>query len=110
TINGGVVMPSWYDVVSFDDPPQRECEADVRESATQIHMLIERELQRGVAASDIALVGFSQGGAMALHVGTRTHHRLAGVAVLSGYMLLPDHFEAEHQAANAGVPTLLCPG
>ncbi len=110
TINGGMVMPAWYDIVSLDDPPKRESEVDVRESARQIHALIDRELERGVSARDIALIGFSQGGAMALHVSTMTSHRLAGVAVLSGYMLLPDHFEAEHQRANHDMPVLFCHG
>ena len=33
--------------------------------------MIRREIERGVPSDKIVLVGFSQGGAMALHVGLR---------------------------------------
>lgn len=110
TINGGVAMPSWYDILSFADPPLREHEPDVRESAREIEALIEREHARGVAYEDIVLAGFSQGGAMALHVGTRFEHELAGVLVLSGYLLLPDRLQAEQSAANRATPILMAHG
>jgi phospholipase/carboxylesterase len=110
TINQGMRMPAWYDILSFDDPPLREKEADVRESAGAIALLIEREHERGVPYSSIVLAGFSQGGAMALHAGLRAQQTLAGVIVLSGYLLLPDRFEAERSAASAKTPFLFCHG
>lgn len=110
TINGGMRMPAWYDTLSFDDPPLREDETTVRESARLIDELLRRELERGVAANHIVLMGFSQGGAMALHVGSRFDQSLAGIAVLSGYLLLPDRFEAERHAQNRDTKVLLCHG
>src|SRR5688572_13932222 len=87
TINQGMRMPAWYDILSFDDPPLREEESHVREVATDVVALIDRERARGVAAEHIVLAGFSQGGAVALHVGLRSERKLAGVMVLSGYLL-----------------------
>lgn len=110
TINQGMPMPAWYDILSFDDPPLREKEADVRESARELSRLIEREHARGVPPSSILLAGFSQGGAMALHAGLRTEQPLAGVIVLSGYLVLPDHFELERTAASGQTPFLFCHG
>jgi len=110
TINQGMRMPAWYDIVSFDDPPLRENEADVREAAGELSRLIEREHERGVPYSSIVLAGFSQGGAMALHGGLRTEQALAGVIVLSGYLVLPDHFEVERTAASGQTPFLFCHG
>jgi phospholipase/carboxylesterase len=110
TINQGMRMPAWYDILSFDDPPLREKEADVRESAGELSRLIEREHARGVPHSSILLAGFSQGGAMALHAGLRTEQALAGVVVLSGYLVLPDCFEAERSAASEQTPFLFCHG
>ncbi|MEY4545036.1 MAG: hypothetical protein RL685_1231 [Pseudomonadota bacterium] len=110
TINQGMRMPAWYDILSFDDPPLREEESHVREVSTQILALIERERARGVAAEKIVLAGFSQGGAVALHVGLRSERKLAGVMVLSGYLLLPDTLEAERQPGGRQTPFLFCHG
>lgn len=110
TINGGMVMPAWYDILTFDDPPLREEESSVRKSATSVVALIEREIAKGVPAAKIVLMGFSQGAAMALHTGSRFPERLAGIAVLSGYLLLPNQFETERSPANADTPILFCHG
>ncbi len=107
TINAGMPMTSWYDILSFDDPPLRESEADVRESATAVTQIIDRELARGVPSHRIVLAGFSQGGAMALHIGVRETRPLAGLLVLSGYMLLPHTFEAERSPANNRTPIFI---
>ncbi|HKO91575.1 MAG TPA: alpha/beta fold hydrolase [Polyangiaceae bacterium] len=110
TINQGMRMPSWYDILSFDDPPLREEEADVRATAIQIRELIDREVARGVRPDKIVLAGFSQGGAVALHVGLRSERRLAGVMVLSGYLLMPDTLEDEKQPEARLTPFLFCHG
>lgn len=110
TINHGMPMPGWYDILSFSDPPLREREADVRESAREISALIERERARGVPYERIALAGFSQGGAMALHVGLRCEERLAGVLVLSGYLVLPGEFERERTPQSQQTPFFFCHG
>jgi phospholipase/carboxylesterase len=110
TINGGMRMPAWYDILTFSDPPLREHEPDVREAEREIVALIERERARGVPPSQIVLAGFSQGGAMALHTGLRTREPLAGVLVLSAYLLLPQHFEAERTPASQTAPVLFAHG
>lgn len=110
TINGGMAMPAWYDILSFDNPPLRESEADVRRSTEQIAQLIDREIARGVASHDIVLAGFSQGGAMALHAGLREARPLAGVMVLSGYMVLPNSFAEERSPNNSTTPVFMAHG
>jgi phospholipase/carboxylesterase len=110
TINGGMVMPAWYDILSFSDPPLREDEPSVREAALQVTALIEREIARGVPANRIVLAGFSQGGAMALHVGARYPEALGGIMVLSAYLLLPQALDAERHASNSATPLLFCHG
>jgi phospholipase/carboxylesterase len=109
TINGGCVMRAWYDVVS-DRGMRREVEADVRESERAIEALIARERSRGVAAARIALAGFSQGGAMALHTGLRHPERLAGLLALSCFLPLGDTLAAEASPANRDVPILMIHG
>jgi len=110
TINGGYVMPSWYDILTLERQPDRESEPDIRRSAVLVEALIEREKERGVPAERIVLAGFSQGAAMALHVGLRHGETLAGLLILSGYRVIPDAYAAERSEANLRTPILICHG
>jgi phospholipase/carboxylesterase len=110
TLSHGMRLPAWYDILSLAGGLPKEDEAHLRESALEIEQLMAREHERGVAHEHIVLAGFSQGGAMALHSGLRADLALGGVMVLSGYLLLPDHFEAERTAASRQTPFLFCHG
>jgi len=103
TINQGHVMRAWYDIRALAGA-RREDEAGVRQSARQIEALIERERQRGVEPGRIVMAGFSQGGAMALHVGLRYPARLAGILALSCFVPLAATLADEASAANRDVP------
>lgn len=103
TVNQGHVMRAWYDIRALAGV-RREDETGVRQSAQQVEALIERERQRGIAPGQLVLAGFSQGGAMALHVGLRYPERLAGVLALSCYLPLAATLAAEASPANRAVP------
>ena len=109
TINGGMVMRAWYDVLGLGGE-RREDAAGVRASEQRIVALIDRERARGVAPSQIVLAGFSQGGAMALHPGLRHPERLAGIMALSCFLPLADTLEAEASPANREVPVFMAHG
>ena len=109
TINGGMVMRAWYDVVDAGSA-RREVEAGVRESQRRIEALIERERGRGTPSAAIVLAGFSQGGAMALHTGLRQPERLAGIMALSCFLPLADTLSAEASAANRQTPIFMAHG
>src|ERR1700733_1552201 len=94
TINGGMSMRAWYDIVGFDRHAAQD-ESGIRASAAAIDALIRRENERGVPTERIVLAGFSQGGAMALFTGTRYPQTLAGIIGLSCYLLLGSTFAAE---------------
>lgn len=90
TINGGMRMRSWYDIVSFDLAGRADSKG-VDESVARVEALIDREVARGVPASRIVLAGFSQGGAVTLAAGLRRTEALAGLVALSTYLPLgPD--------------------
>lgn len=112
TINNGYVMRAWYDV-SFGDLEGRSRKADekgVRESQAEIGRLIARENSRGIAAANIVLAGFSQGGAVALQSGLRYPERLAGVMALSTYLPLAESFAQEAAPANAKTSLFMAHG
>ena len=110
TINGGYVMPAWYDILGLDSHQQREDEAGLRASQALVETLIAKEKARGVTARRIVLAGFSQGCAMTMMTGLRHAERLAGLVGLSGYLPLAAKAEAERHAANRDVPIFLAHG
>jgi phospholipase/carboxylesterase len=109
TINAGMVMRAWYDVLSLGTV-RREDEHGIRDSAGRIEALIAREGARGIAARRVVLAGFSQGGAMAIHTGLRHRERLAGILALSCYLPLADTLAAEASPANRDVPIFMAHG
>ena len=109
TINGGYVMRAWYDILGTD-LAKREDEAGLRQSMSSVQALIERERERGLPASRIVLMGFSQGCAMVLLAGLRHGERLAGLVGLSGYLPLAATTAVERNAANNDVPIFLAHG
>ncbi|MCC9000349.1 MAG: alpha/beta fold hydrolase [Candidatus Contendobacter sp.] len=109
TVNGGMRMRAWYDVLTVD-LPRREDPDGVYDSERAIVALLEREKQRGVPAERIVLAGFSQGGAMALHTGLRYPERLAGILALSCYIPLADRLNAERRLANQHTPLFIAHG
>ena len=85
TINGGMRMRAWYDIVEADLRNRADLHG-VRASVAQVEALLARESERGVPASRTLLAGFSQGGAVALSAGLARTEPLAGLVALSTYL------------------------
>jgi len=103
TVNGGVPMRAWYDIVAFD-AAARQDEAGIRASIAEVEALIARERERGVPSERTFLAGFSQGGAIALAAGLCHADRLAGIVALSTYLPIASTLATERSAANAATP------
>jgi len=70
--------------------------AGVRVSAPALNAFIDQQLAiYGLAADRLALVGFSQGTMMALHVGPRRDEPIAGIVGYSGMLADPAALDAE---------------
>lgn len=85
TINGGYIMPAWYDILEMD-VERKVDEAQLVASAESVRHLIDREVERGIPGSKIVLAGFSQGGAVAYHCALTYQQPLAGLLALSTYL------------------------
>jgi phospholipase/carboxylesterase len=109
TINNGYQMRAWYDIIGID---RRSAEdfLGIAASAEAIGELIKAENQRGVATQRIAIAGFSQGGAMALHIGTRHPETLAGIIALSCYLPRSSELATARMAANQATPIFMAHG
>jgi phospholipase/carboxylesterase len=74
---------SWY---PLDDDPGRAIER----SRKLLFEMLDQVRGGGFAAEKIVVFGFSQGSLMAIEVGARYPHRLAGIVGVSGYVHEPD--------------------
>jgi len=106
TINGGLLMPAWFDVRSQDFGADIDAPG-IRASVVQVEGLIAREKERGVPAGRILLAGFSQGGVIALCTALRHPERLAGVLGLSTFLPAEALIEGDLSSANAGLPVFM---
>lgn len=109
TLNGGYVMPAWYDLADADFAARADI-AGMRASRERVEHLVARELDRGIAPERIVLGGFSQGGATALYTALRHGRRLAGVAALSAYLVDPEALDVEAADANRDLPVFMAHG
>ncbi|MDP5054607.1 MAG: alpha/beta hydrolase [Congregibacter sp.] len=107
TINNGYVMPAWYDITAIDI----ERKVDVTQlidSAEKIRLLIDREIESGIASDRIVLAGFSQGGAVVYQTALTYMFPLAGLLCLSTYFATKDTITPN--SANKRIPIKICHG
>jgi phospholipase/carboxylesterase len=107
TINGGMVMRAWYDIVTLDAEGRADADG-VRESTAILEALIAREIERGIPAQKIVIAGFSMGGAIAIHTALHTAHELAGLMALSTYLPLPA--DVEGSGGSRDLPVFMAHG
>jgi len=109
TINGGMVMPGWYDVTEMDLTARQDIQG-TRESEQILNNYVAQEIERGISTKRIVLAGFSQGGAIVLHGGLRYPLPLAGIIALSTYLPLADTVSSEIHTANRQTPIFMAHG
>lgn len=84
TINGGYVMPAWYDILERSIDRKVDVE-QIALSSDKIGKLVDEQIRQGVPSQNIIIAGFSQGGAVAYHHALTSDKPLAGLLTLSTY-------------------------
>jgi phospholipase/carboxylesterase len=107
TINGGMSMRAWYDIMSLDAEGRADA-AGVHASTALLEDLIAREKERGIPEGKIVIAGFSMGGAVAINAALHTKEKLAGMMALSTYLPLPG--EIEGSAGSRDLPVFMAHG
>ncbi len=88
--------PGGYQWWPLTSPAPAARAAGVRQPAAALNAFIDGQLERyGLTEDSVALVGFSQGAMMALHVGPRREQTLAGIVGYSGMLADPAAVTAE---------------
>ena len=101
TINGGFVMPAWYDILEMDIDRKVDTKG-LLESVESIKGFIDQELARGIESQRIVIAGFSQGGAVAYHLALSYDKPLAGLLAMSTYFATADSIV--YSPANSTIP------
>ena len=107
TINGGYVMPAWYDITEINIDRKIDA-AQLIASAENIRLLIDRETDRGIPSERIVLAGFSQGGAVAYQTALTYMQPLAGLLCMSSYFATRETITPN--SANRNLPVFICHG
>lgn len=114
-IPGAAFGQQWFAIPRFDGSTQAEAEAGLQRATADLNAFLDQRLgYEKIGPEALALVGFSQGAMMALHVAPRRAAPMAAVVAISGKLLHPDRLAAEavvkppilviHGDADAVVP------
>lgn len=106
SLMNGEATTAWFDLRDKDFRVHED-EQGIMDSSGYLTDLIEEQASSGVPTERVVVSGFSQGGALALRVGTTLQARVAGIAALSGWLPLAKRTQAEYSCSAEGVPVFL---
>lgn len=109
TLNAQMVMPAWFDIYGLDFDGKVD-EEGIASAERAVQKLIESQIQSGIPSNRIFIIGFSQGGALALHTALRYQKPLAGVVGLSTYLPLHEDLADKGSHSNKQLPIFLAHG
>lgn len=98
----------WFPIPRFDGSSEVEAAVEMNRAADDLNAFLDKRLaEEGLAPAALALVGFSQGAMMSLHIAPRRAVAMAGVVAISGRLLRP---QVLAQEASVKPPVLLIHG
>ncbi|MDT8855958.1 dienelactone hydrolase family protein [Paracoccaceae bacterium Fryx2] len=105
---GGGFGRQWFPIPWIDGSSEAAAAAGLAAAAGDLDAFLDARLaEAGLADDRLALVGFSQGSMISLHVAPRRARAMAGVVAFSGRLLAPDRLAPE---ARVKPPVLLIHG
>lgn len=106
--SGGGFGYQWFPIPWLDGSSQEAADAGMALSVNDLNGFLDARLaEEGLAADRLALIGFSQGAMMSLHIAPRREAAMAGVVAISGRLLRPERLADE---ALVKPPVLLIHG
>ncbi|MCG8465620.1 MAG: alpha/beta hydrolase [Xanthomonadales bacterium] len=106
TINNGMVMRAWYDILGFD-LRRDEDRNGIAQSLQQVEALRDHIAADGIPHERQILAGFSQGGVIALRSGLGSPRPPLAVLGLSCYLADPEGIEQWKSAAASRIPVFM---
>lgn len=93
TWNGGMRMPAWFDIVGLS-PKDPVDHVGIMRSVDSVQALVAQQMAKGVSPEDIVLLGFSQGGVIALYTALTAQVRFGAVIGLSTWLPSDDRLSS----------------
>jgi len=89
----------WFAIPRFDGSSHAQAAAGLERSAQDLSEFVDQRLAyEGLGPQAVALVGFSQGAMLSLHMAPRRADPIAAVIAISGQLLQPERLAAETRA------------
>lgn len=108
TVPGMPFGRQWFPIPRFDGSTEEQAEQGLVAAAEDLNAFLDARLaEEGLPPEALALVGFSQGAMMSLHVAPRRASPIAAVVAISGRLLQPDRLVPETEVRP---PVLLIHG
>jgi predicted esterase len=101
TINGGAVMPAWYDIYALNVSEHKDDKEGIIQSRDSLNKIIDEEKSEG---RKVFVGGFSQGAVIAILAGL-SNISVSGIVSLSGYYALK-----EEPISNTECPIFMAHG
>jgi phospholipase/carboxylesterase len=98
TVNGGYVMPAWYDILEIKIDRGIDS-TQLLISAEAICRFLDSQIESGIDSRRIIVAGFSQGGAVAYQASLSFPKPLGGLLAMSTYLATRDTINL-HEANN----------
>ena len=108
TIFGGEVVPSWFDILPKPGGRVASDLGGLEETARRIRAEFERQREAGIA--QLAIGGFSQGGAQALFTALTHPEPLAAVVCLSCYLPQDEYLAQQIDRLTLQAPVFMAHG
>eukprot|EP00903_Cladosiphon_okamuranus_P014379 g13349.t1 len=103
TLNGGYQMPGWSDIYGLQEDSPEDAEG-FNASADRVRAILDSEKAKGKEPSRMVVGGFSQGGAVALHVCLRATEPLAGCVACSTWVPMNKDYPAALGSGAKDIP------
>lgn len=98
----------WFPIPWLDGSTEDAAQRGLAAAAEDLNGFLDAQLaENGLSALSLALIGFSQGAMISLHVAPRRAEAMAGVVAISGRLLAPERLALD---AVAKPPVLLMHG
>lgn len=98
----------WFPIPRFDGSSEVDAAVAMNRAAADLNAFLDQRLaDEGLTPAALAMVGFSQGAMMSMHVAPRRAVAMAGVVAISGKLMMPQVLAAE---AKVKPPVLLIHG
>ncbi|KAI5968131.1 hypothetical protein KGF57_000251 [Candida theae] len=94
TVNGGMIMPGWFDIYEFGNPNAKQDVEGFFKSCHVLQSLIQEQIDKyHIPPHKIIIGGFSQGAAISLAAVSLLSYKIGGVVALSGFCAVGEELE-----------------